>query len=257
MIRIIVCGAAGRMGREVIAAAEPCRDLQIVAGIEEPRHPAMGKEICGIAVAGNLEKFLTEADCVIDFTSPAATLDHLRAVARCPRPIVIGTTGFDAKEQAEIKELSGMVPVFLAPNMSRGVNYLYRLVRDAARRLAGFEIEIVETHHRGKKDAPSGTAKELARVVKEVRPGSKVIFGREGLVGERPADVLAVNSVRGGDVVGEHRVMFFGDGEFLELRHFATSRRCLALGTLAAVRFMTGKPAGLYTMNDLMNLDKD
>ncbi len=257
MIRLILCGAAGRMGREIIAAAEPLSDLKIVGGIEESRHPAVGKEIAGIAIGSDLESALAEADCVIDFTNHEAAFDHLKTMVRHPLPVVIGTTGFTRIELAEIKYQADKIPIFMSPNMSRGVNNLYRLVRDTARLLPGFEIEIVETHHRGKKDAPSGTARELARIIKEIRPEMKVIFGREGMIGERPADVLCVNSVRGGDVCGEHRVLFFGDGEFLELRHFATSRQGLAQGTLNAVRFMIGKPAGLYGMNDLMNLDKE
>jgi 4-hydroxy-tetrahydrodipicolinate reductase len=154
-----------------------------------------------------------------------------------------------------IRRIAEEIPVFLAPNMSRGVNHLYQLVRQTAQKLADFEIEIVETHHRGKKDAPSGTAREIGRIIQEVRPGTRVTYGREGDVGERKKDEVCINSVRGGDIVGEHRILFFSAGEFIELRHYATSRQCFAQGALAAVRYIIKRKPGLFGMNDLLGID--
>ena len=136
--------------------------------------------------------------------------------------------------------------------MSRGVNHLYNLVKLTATRLADYDIEIVETHHRGKKDAPSGTAKAIARIISEIKPNTKFTYGREGTIGERKRGEVCIHAVRGGDVAGEHRVVFLGEGEFIELRHYATSRRCFAFGALAAVRFVIDKPPGLYSVDDIL-----
>ncbi len=255
MIRIILCGAAGRMGREIINAVENQSDLQITAGIEEGRHPLIGKEINGIPIRADLESEIDRADCVIDYTNHEAAIHHLQILKKRPCPLVIGTTGFTDRENKEIEDAAKVIPVFLSPNMSLGVNHLYQIARETARRLPGFDIEIVETHHRAKKDAPSGTARELARLIKEVRPELKIIYGREGNVGSRPDNILAIHALRGGDIVGEHRICFYGAGEFMELRHYATSRQCFAQGTLTAVRFLVNKPAGLYHMNDVLKLD--
>jgi len=252
MIKIIICGAAGRMGREIISAAQESHDFNIIAGVEAPDNPNIGKTIAGIAIIDDLISVVPESDCVIDFTNHQAALENLQKVKDFKKPFVTGTTGFSDSEMQTFVEFSKQFPIFLAPNMSVGVNHLYKLVEDSAKVLSDFDVEIVETHHRAKKDAPSGTARAIARVIKGVRSDVGFIYGREGLVGERKKDEVCVNSVRGGDVVGEHRVLFLGNGEFIELRHYATSRRCFAVGTLEAVRFIIKKTAGLYGMQDLL-----
>jgi 4-hydroxy-tetrahydrodipicolinate reductase len=255
MIRIILCGVAGRMGREIVAAAEGRDDLKIAGGIEAPGHPAIGGSIAGIPVAGDLTAVLDRGDVMVDFTVRSASLANLDKWMSTGRPCVIGSTGFTADELAKIRRASDRIPVFLAPNMSLAVNHLYQLVRETTLKLTDSEIEIVETHHHGKKDAPSGTAREIARIIQEIRPGTRIIYGREGDVGERKKDVICVNSIRGGDVIGEHRVLFFSAGEFIELRHYATSRQCYAQGALSAVRFINDKKPGLYGMKELLSID--
>lgn len=255
MIRIILCGAAGRMGREIIKAVKNQNDLEIIAGIEDARHPLIGAKIDDILIGADLKGRLEDAECVIDYTNHESSIKNLRQAKTRKCPIVIGTTGFTKKEYAEIESAAKTMPVFLSPNMSLGVNHLYQLARETARQLPGFDIEIVETHHRGKKDAPSGTARELSRQIKEVRPEIQIIYGREGVTGERPANILCLHALRGGDIVGEHRVLYLGNGELIELRHYATSRQCFAQGTLAAVRFLIKQPPGLYNMKNILNLD--
>jgi len=255
MTRIIICGCAGRMGREIIAAAEGLDDLKIVAGVETPGHRAVGGSVAGIPVHDDLAAILDKGDCLIDFTNHQAAVANLNKWAGTGRPCVIGSTGFTAEEMTAIRRSAEKIPVFLAPNLSRGINHLYQLVCQTAHQLTDFEIEIIETHHRGKKDAPSGTAREIGRIIQEVRPGIRITYGREGDVGERKKDEVCINSVRGGDIVGEHRVLFFSAGEFIELRHYATSRQCFAQGALAAVRYIKEKKPGLFGMGDLLGLD--
>jgi 4-hydroxy-tetrahydrodipicolinate reductase len=255
MIRIILCGCGGRMGREIIAAAEGRDELKIVCGVEAPGHRSIGGSISGVPVSGDLAAIQDQGDVMVDFTGRGAALANLAIWARTGRPCVIGSTGFTAEESAEIRRFGEKIPVFLAANLSLAVNHLYELVRETALKLSDFEIEIVETHHHGKKDAPSGTAREICRIVQEVRPGTRIIYGREGDVGERKKNEICVNSVRGGDVVGEHRVLFFSPGEFVEIRHYATSRQCFAQGALRAVRFLVGRKSGLYGMKDVLGID--
>jgi len=255
MTRIILCGCAGRMGREIIAAAEGLDDLKIVAGVEVPGHSAVGQSFSGFPVHDDLTAVLDTGDCLIDFTNHQAAFANLNKWAGTDRPCVIGSTGFTAEEMTAIRRIAEKTPIFLAPNMSLGINQLYQLVRQTAQQLIDFEIEIIETHHRGKKDAPSGTAREIGRIIEEIRPGTRIKYGREGDVGEKQKNEVCINSVRGGDVVGEHRVLFFGAGEFIELRHYATSRQCFARGALAAVRFLRKRTSGLYRMSDLLGID--
>jgi 4-hydroxy-tetrahydrodipicolinate reductase len=252
MIKIVICGAGGRMGNEIISAALDSDDISVVAGVELQKHPSVGKHICGVAIVDDIAAGVRNCDCVVDFTQHAAAVETLEKIKDSKKPFVTGTTGFTEREQKTIKALSKCVPVFWAPNMSVGVNHLYRLVDSTLDALSDFDIEVIETHHRAKKDAPSGTAKHIARIIKDKKAQSDMVHGREGHTGERSTDEVCIHAVRGGDVVGEHRVLFLGDGEFLELRHHATSRRCFAAGTLAAVRFIIDRPPGLYTMGHLL-----
>jgi 4-hydroxy-tetrahydrodipicolinate reductase len=230
------------MGQAIAAAAEKM-DASIAAALDLGDDPTA---------------HTTHCDVVIDFSHSNGTLSLARACREAKKPAVIGTTGHSNEERAAIEELAGEVPVVLSPNFSVGVNALFWLSRKTAEMLGdGFDLEIVEAHHRSKKDAPSGTAKKLAEILCEVRGldyGANVAHGREGLVGERPANEIGVHSIRGGDVVGDHTVTFAGAGERLELTHKAASRETFATGALRAARWVVGKPAGLYSMEDVLGL---
>jgi 4-hydroxy-tetrahydrodipicolinate reductase len=252
MIKILLCGAAGRMGREMIAAAAGTRDLSIIAGVEVKKHPLINRSLAGIPVTDMVSRFIKQCDCLVDFTSRKASLDNLMAASALRKPMVIGTTGFSGRELATIRQMAERIPILLAPNMAIGVNHLYRLVEQSVRSLDDFDIEIIETHHRAKKDAPSGTARTIADIIRKNRPGARLIYGRSGLTSGRSSLEVCVNAVRGGDIIGEHRVLFLGSGEFIELRHFATARACFAHGAMAAVRFTVKKKHGLYTMADVL-----
>jgi 4-hydroxy-tetrahydrodipicolinate reductase len=252
MIKIIVCGAAGKMGTEVIQAVHDCEDITIVAGIEAPGHRLVGNTISSTKIYDDIADVIRDTDCIVDFTNPRATLVNVKKVMTYKKPFVTGTTGFSDADLKDIEQISRTIPIFISPNMSLGVNHLYNLVASSATALPEYDVEIIETHHRAKKDAPSGTAKAIADIIKGIQHNTEFVHGRDGLVGERKPNEVLISSVRGGDVVGEHRVLFFGTGEFLEIRHYATSRKCFARGTLAAVRFMVGKPPGLYSMRDVL-----
>jgi len=252
MIKIILCGAAGRMGKEIINAIEEIEDIRIVAGIESKSNKFVGKTIGLVKIYDDILSVIDGADCIVEFTNHLATMENLKKVKDYKKPYIIGSTGFSGHELKEIEAYSKTFPIFLSPNMSIGINHLYNLIRLSARALSDYDIEIIETHHRGKKDAPSGTARAVARIIEETKPKIKIIYGREGIIGERKIEEVCINAVRGGDVVGEHRILFLGDGEFIELRHFATSRRCFVNGTIEAIRFMENKSPGLYGMKDLL-----
>jgi len=252
MINIILCGAAGRMGSEIIKAAQTCDDLCVIAGVEAKGTQSIGGAISGVRIYDDILAVVQNADCVVDFTHHTASLEILQKISEYEKPFVTGTTGFSDRELQQIKKHAKTMAIFIAPNMSVGVNHLYSLVRSSAAALSDYDIEIIETHHRYKKDAPSGTAKAIAKIIREVMPDLEFVYGREGMIGERKRGEICIHSVRGGDVVGEHRVLFSGNGEFLELRHFATSRHCFAAGALAAVRFIINKAPGLYSMQDLL-----
>lgn len=252
MINIIVCGAAGRMGSEIIKAAYACDDMRVIAGVEAKGTESVGCTVSGVKIYDDILMVIQNADCVVDFTHHEATMEILQKICKYKKPCVTGTTGLSDSELKEIKKLSKNLPIFFAPNMSIGINHLYNLVRSSVAALSDYDIEIIETHHRHKKDAPSGTANLITEIAKEVRPDLESVYGRRGMIGERKRGEICTHSVRGGDVVGEHRVLFLGNGEFLELRHYATSRGCFAAGALAAVRFIVDKPPGLYSMQDLL-----
>jgi 4-hydroxy-tetrahydrodipicolinate reductase len=230
------------MGQAIAAAAEGA-GATIVAGLDQGDD--LAKEIGG-------------CDVVIDFSHPSATEAIGRACLDASKPWVIGTTGHSGDERASIEMASKSLPVVLSPNFSVGVNALFWLTREAARMLGeDFDLEIVETHHRLKKDAPSGTAKKLAEILCEVRKldyATNARHGREGLIGERPAREIGVHSIRAGDVVGDHTVTFAAPGERLELTHKASSRGTFAAGALRAARWIVGKPPGLYSMEDVLGL---
>ncbi len=259
-MRVAVSGAAGAMGLRVIALIAAAPDMELAAAIDRADHPDAGRDAGLLARVGELgvplgAELTGEPDVAIDFSIPAATLALARQCAEKGVPLLIGTTGLPAETRSEIEtDVASRVPVLIAANMSLGVNLLMRLVETAAKALPGYDVEIVEAHHRRKKDAPSGTAKELANRLLEAlgRGEEALIYGREGIVGARTGEEIAVHAVRGGDIVGDHTVLFAGDGERIELTHRASSRDVFAQGALRAARFLAEQQPGLYSMQDVL-----
>lgn len=251
-LAVAVTGIGGRMGRALREAIEAHDDVVLAAGIERPGHDLVGKQVGGAWVRDWREEALTDVDVVIDFSVPDGTARYAEQAAAASIPLVCGTTGLDEAAKEALKRAADRIPVLWAPNMSVGVNLLFLLVEQAARALGeGFDPEVVEIHHRHKVDAPSGTALRIAEILRDVRQAN-LVFGRQGAPGARPRNEVGVHAVRGGDVVGEHTVIFAGQGERLELVHRAHSRATFAEGALRAARFLVRQPVGLYTMNDVL-----
>jgi 4-hydroxy-tetrahydrodipicolinate reductase len=257
VIRAAVAGAAGRMGSRILAALREEKDFAVTGAFERADSEHVGREVSGISIAGGIEAALGKgADVVIDFTAPAASLHHAKVCAERGVALVIGTTGLSSGQKDELRAAARKVPLLLAPNMSVGVNVLFRLVAEAARALGpAYEVEIVEVHHRMKRDAPSGTALRLAEVAAAALGlGDKDAFvcERHGDTGARKPGTIGVQALRGGDVVGDHTVHFLADGERLELTHRATSRDNFARGALRAARWLAGRKPGFYDMQDVL-----
>lgn len=266
MIELVVAGAAGRMGNRIIALAREAPDLRVVGALERPGHPTLGRDAgevagtgrLGVAVTADAAPLLTRGRVLVEFTAPEATLDHLRVAAPQGAGAVIGTTGLSSGEIDEVKRLGASAPILLSPNMSVGVNLAFRVLALMARALGDdYDVEITEIHHRMKKDAPSGTAQKMAEVIAEAlgrRLSDVGVYGRHGMVGERRPKEIGVHALRGGDVVGEHTVVFSTLGERLELTHRAHSRDTFAHGALRAVRFVATAPPGFYSMHDVLKV---
>jgi 4-hydroxy-tetrahydrodipicolinate reductase len=265
MLRIAVCGVMGRMGSRIASLIMDDPELELSGAVEVLGHARTGTDVgtalgfgtIGINVSDDLEKVIEISDCVIDFSAPGPTLEHMHVSAAASTPVVIGTTGMQPAQIREIKKASRKVPVVMAPNMSVGVNVLFRLVSEAARYTPGYDIEIVETHHRLKKDAPSGTALGLGKVItdtlgRDFKRDAK--FARHGHSLERKENEIGIQSLRAGDVVGEHTVIFAGPGERLELTHRAHSRDNLARGAIIAAKWVVGRKSGLFDMQDVFGL---
>jgi 4-hydroxy-tetrahydrodipicolinate reductase len=256
VIRVLVCGAAGRMGGVVLDAVRAAPDLAVGAALEAPGHPRLGEEVePGVALTDNPRRALDAADVAIDFTLPEATLALLPEAASRGVPVVLATTGFDDAGQAAIGEAAQKIPIVQAPNFSLGINVLLRLVAEAVRRLPDYEIEVLELHHSRKVDAPSGTALRIAEVAAAARGvdiAAKAIYHREGHTGERPPDGIGLQTLRAGDSIGEHTLYLAGPGERLELSHRALSRQNFAAGALRAARWALDKPPALYSMQDVL-----
>jgi 4-hydroxy-tetrahydrodipicolinate reductase len=263
-VPIVIAGAAGRMGRMLASLARADTGLEVVGALEAPGHPQLGTDVgtlsggqaCGVTISDSLERAAVRGAVLIEFSAPAPSLEHLRQATSLGLSSVIGTTGFSATEQGELVQLATGVACVQAANMSVGVTALLEVVRQLAQRLGpSFDIEVAETHHRLKKDSPSGTALALARAAAEGR-GARLedwaVYGREGLVGERPREQIGVMALRGGDVVGDHTVYFYGTGERVEITHRAQSREAFASGALRAAAWVAAQPPGLYTMRDVL-----
>lgn len=266
MIRVAVAGIAGRMGSRIAQLVGETEGIELAGGFERSDHPAVGRDLAecvggagtGLSVSGSITEVLQVADVVIDFTSASASCAHLEAAASAGRPMVIGSTGFSSEQLQKARELTRNMACVLAPNMSMGVNVLFKIVADVARMLGdGFDIEIVEAHHRFKKDAPSGTAVKLAQVAAEAleRNLDQVgVYARHGLIGERTQREIGIQTVRAGDIVGEHTVTFGGMGERIELTHRAHSRDNFARGALRAAQWVVSRPPGLYDMQNVLGI---
>jgi len=266
-VGIVVCGAAGRMGRRIVALATEGREAHVVGAIEMDGHAEIGADAgelagvgtLGIPVTADTAGLIAPPNVTIDFSTPEGALARLRTAAANGAPIVVGATGFTRDQREETERLSASMPTLVAPNMSLGVNVLIGLVEEAVARLgSGFDCEIVELHHGRKKDAPSGTGLALAEAAARAAgldPASDLVLAREGLVGERSDREIGVVALRGGDAAGEHTVMLLGTGERIELTHRASSRDCFANGAVRAAAWLADRPAGLYSMRDVLGLD--
>lgn len=261
---IAVNGVCGRMGLRVFQLAyQEEKELTIGAVLERPSHPAIGKDIGEIAGYGSIGLPITfdiplgdRIDAIIDFSAPAGTIHVLKTCVERRIPLVVATTGFSPEERQQIEEAAHETAILLAPNMSLAMNVLMRVLAETAALLKGkdFDVEILERHHRYKKDSPSGTALHLASIIQKHMGQEQLRHGREGLVGERPHGEIGIHAIRTGDNVGEHTIIFSTLGETLELTHRAHTRDCYVRGAIQAAKFLAGRPAGRYGMNDVLGL---
>jgi 4-hydroxy-tetrahydrodipicolinate reductase len=266
MIKAIVLGVGGRMGNRIAHWLVATEGIELVAAVEGKGHAAIGKDVgetlglskMGVAVVDDLEEVINAGDVLIDFTHHEATVMNMTLASDKGRAMVIGTTGFTTGELQIIRGLSGKIPCVLAPNMSVGVNVMFKILRDVAQILGGdYDVEIIEAHHNQKKDAPSGTAMKMAQIIAETleRDLEKdAVYARRGMIGERKKNEIGIQTIRGGDIVGEHDVMFVTAGERLEFIHRAHSRDNFARGAVRAAKWIVGQRPDLYDMQDVLGL---
>jgi 4-hydroxy-tetrahydrodipicolinate reductase len=265
MMKIAVAGAAGRMGKMLIDAIQQSGDMQLSGALEVASSPSIGRDAgetlgftTNVAVTADIDQALKGADALIDFTRPEATLSNLAYCAAQGVKVVIGTTGFSDEQKAQISQAATKTSVMFAPNMSIGVNVTFKLLEIAAKILStGYDIEIIEAHHKHKVDAPSGTALKMGEVVAKAlgRDLKEVgVFAREGVTGERDPSSIGFATIRGGDIVGDHTVMFAGTGERIEITHRSSSRANYAIGSVRACRFLASHKTGLFDMQDVLGL---
>ena len=266
MIRIAVCGAAGRMGGRNIVAVHEAEGVELCGALERPGHRMLGTDagilagcgMLGINISDNLNETVKACDVLIDFTTPKVSLKNLEVCGLFRKAIVIGSTGFTAEERALAEELAKDIPVIIAPNMSVGVNVCFKVLADIANILGDdFDVEIVEAHHRMKKDAPSGTAVRMGEVVagalgRDYRQVANC--HREGITGERTREEIGMQTIRGGDIVGDHTVYFIGMGERIELTHRAHTRDMFSRGAVRAAKWVVDQKPGIYDMQDVLGL---
>ncbi len=264
-LAIAVAGASGRMGRMLIEAVLGTDDCRLTGALDVSGSPGLGQDATaflgrnsGTQVTSDIRQGLSNARVLIDFTRPEGTLAHLALCRELGVAAVVGTTGFEPEQKAEVARIAQHMPIVMAPNMSAGVNVMLKLLDMAARALnQGYDIEIVEAHHRHKVDAPSGTALQMGEVIAKALGrdlATHGVFARHGVTGERDPSSIGFASVRGGDIVGDHTVLFAGTGERIEITHRSASRATYAQGALRAARFLADKRHGLYNMNDVLGL---
>jgi 4-hydroxy-tetrahydrodipicolinate reductase len=261
--QIAVAGASGRMGQMLVEAISAAPDSVLAGALDIAASPAIGRpawasDADSVKVTADLRTGLQNAQCLIDFTRPEGTMAHLAVCRELGLNMVIGTTGFSPEQKAEIGEAAKHIGIMLAPNMSVGVNVTFKLLEMAAKALSsGYDIEIIETHHRHKVDAPSGTALKMGEVIAQALGRDlqgHAVFAREGITGERDPLAIGFSAIRGGDIVGDHTVLFAGTGERIEITHKSSNRNSYAQGALRAVRYLAGQPPGLYDMFDVLGL---
>jgi len=264
-LNVAVAGGAGRMGRALIEAVLADDGLKLAAALEQAGNPSLGKDAgefagspCGVAISDDIEAGVAKSDVLIDFTRPDGTLRHVAVCRKRGVKMVIGTTGFGDAQKKTITDAARDIAIVFAPNMSVGTNLVFKLADTAARVLNGdYDVEIIEAHHRHKTDAPSGTALRLGEIIAQALGRNLkdcAVYGREGVTGERKATTIGFSTIRGGDIVGEHTVLFAGAGERVELTVRSASRATYAQGALRAVHFLAGKKSGLFDMQDVLGL---
>jgi 4-hydroxy-tetrahydrodipicolinate reductase len=268
MIKAVVTGAAGRMGSRIINVLSTSEGIQLSGAIERKGHDLIGQDACGPAgipagailtmFSDDLAAALKTGEVLIDFTFPETSLEHIKTCAELGKPLVIGSTGFSKEQLDVVKQQVTNIPCVLSPNMSIGVNLCFKVLAEIARTIGeDYDMEIVETHHRMKKDAPSGTAVKMAQVMAAAvdRNLDEVgVYARKGMIGERTKKEIGIQTVRAGDIVGEHTVLFAGKGERIEITHRAHSRDTFAAGAVRAAKWVVGKKPGLYDMQDVLGL---
>ena len=266
MIKAIVMGAGGRMGGRISALIAAADDLEVAAAVEKKGHPAVGKDLgetigmgkMGITIVDDLKKVIDSGDVIIDFTHHESSLQNLELAAKKGKPVIIGSTGFTAEELKKAGKFAKKTPCVLAPNMSVGVNVMFKVLENVATILGNdYEVEIVEAHHNLKKDAPSGTAMKMAQIIAAALDRNldrEGVYTRKGMIGERSKTEIGIQTLRGGDIVGEHNVMFVTNGERLEFIHRAHNRDNFARGAIRAARWIINQKNGLYDMQDVLGL---
>jgi 4-hydroxy-tetrahydrodipicolinate reductase len=263
--RIAIAGASGRMGQMLIEAVRASDDCVLTGALDVPNSPALGADAAaflgpqsGVVITADLAAGLANADTLIDFTRPEGTLAHLQVCRKLGVNVVIGTTGFTDSQKAEIAAAAKDIAIVMAPNMSVGVNVTLKLLEMAAKALStGYDIEIIEAHHRHKVDAPSGTALKMGEVIANALGRDLkdcAVYAREGVTGERDPSSIGFATIRGGDIVGDHTVLFAGTGERIEITHKSSSRATYAQGSLRAAHFLSTQKTGLFDMFDVLNL---
>jgi 4-hydroxy-tetrahydrodipicolinate reductase len=263
--RIAVAGASGRMGQMLIDAIRAADDCRLCGALDIASSPAIGKDAgsfsgqhTGVLITADLRAGLADSQVLIDFTRPEGTVEHIKVCRELGVALVIGTTGFNEAQKAVIAEASKDIAIMMAPNMSVGVNVTLKLLEMAAKALStGYDIEIIEAHHRHKVDAPSGTALKMGEVIADALGRDLkdcAVYAREGVTGERDPSSIGFATIRGGDIVGDHTVLFAGTGERIEISHKSSSRATYAQGSLRAVRFLAGQKVGLFDMFDVLGL---
>jgi 4-hydroxy-tetrahydrodipicolinate reductase len=264
-LRIAIAGASGRMGRMLIEAVLAAPDCLLAGALDIADSPALGQDAgafagrsTGVTITSDLRQGLAQAQLLIDFTRPEGTLAHLAVCRALGVKAVIGTTGFTPAQKAEITDHAGQIALMMAPNMSVGVNVMLKLLDQAARALnTGYDIEVIEAHHRHKVDAPSGTALQIGEVLAHALGRDLkdcAVYARHGVTGERDPSSIGFATIRGGDIVGDHTVLFAGTGERIEISHKSSSRATYAQGSLRAARFLASRDHGLFDMNDVLGL---
>jgi 4-hydroxy-tetrahydrodipicolinate reductase len=252
MTSVVIFGAMGRMGMTIGRLIDEADDLELAGGIDVRPGTFYGVEV---AAASDTDSFLERVspDVAIDFTIAHAAVENIKAAARHQIALVVGTTGFSPEQRIEIETaIEGTVPAVISSNFSVGMNIFWRLVRDAAKLLGDYDIEVIEAHHRYKKDAPSGTAKTILQIIEEEAGERQKVYGREGVTERR--NEIGVHVIRGGDIVGDHTVLFAANDETIQLSHKASDRAVFAHGVLRAARWVGGKAPGIYSMDDVLGL---